>query len=34
MDEYDALVERLKKERAQTLARYTDLSEEIVRAVS
>jgi len=34
MAEYDAFVQRLKQERAETLARYTDLSEEIVRAVS
>jgi phosphoenolpyruvate carboxykinase (ATP) len=34
MDEYRRFVERLKRERAETLARYPDLGEEIVRAVS
>ena len=34
MDEYDGFVERFKRERAETLAKYPDLSEEIVRAVS
>jgi phosphoenolpyruvate carboxykinase (ATP) len=34
MDEYDAFVERFKRERAATLHKYPDLTEEIVRAVS
>jgi phosphoenolpyruvate carboxykinase (ATP) len=34
MDEYDLLVERLKRERSDTLAKYPDLGEEITRAVS
>jgi len=34
MDEYDGFVERFKRERAETLAKYPDLTEEIVRAVS
>jgi phosphoenolpyruvate carboxykinase (ATP) len=34
MDEYSRFVERLKRERAETLAKYPDLGEEIVRAVS
>jgi phosphoenolpyruvate carboxykinase (ATP) len=34
MDEYQALVARFKQERAEHLANYPDLSEEIVRAVS
>jgi phosphoenolpyruvate carboxykinase (ATP) len=34
MDEYDAFVRRLKRERAETLEKYPQLAEEIVRAVS
>jgi phosphoenolpyruvate carboxykinase (ATP) len=34
MDEYDAFVERLKRERAETLSKYPDLTEDIIRAVS
>jgi len=34
LDEYTALVERLKRERADTLAKYGDLEPEIVRAAS
>jgi phosphoenolpyruvate carboxykinase (ATP) len=34
LDEYDRFVARLKRERAETLARYPDLDDEIVRAVS
>jgi phosphoenolpyruvate carboxykinase (ATP) len=34
MDEYQELVARFKRERAEHLAKYPDLSEEIVRAVS
>jgi phosphoenolpyruvate carboxykinase (ATP) len=34
MDEYGAFVERFKAERAETLARYPDLTDGIVRAVS
>jgi phosphoenolpyruvate carboxykinase (ATP) len=34
LDEYEAFVERFKSERAETLAKYPDLSEEIVRTVS
>jgi phosphoenolpyruvate carboxykinase (ATP) len=34
MDEYDAFVRRFKQERAETLAKYPQLAEEIVRAVS
>jgi phosphoenolpyruvate carboxykinase (ATP) len=34
MDEYYALVDRFKRERTETLTKYTDLSEEIIRAVS
>jgi len=34
MGEYQAMIERLKRERAETLAKYTDLTEDIVRAVS
>jgi phosphoenolpyruvate carboxykinase (ATP) len=34
MDEYDALVERLKHERTETLRKYPDLTEDIIRAVS
>jgi phosphoenolpyruvate carboxykinase (ATP) len=34
MDEYDAFVERFKRERAETLAKYSDLTEDIIRAVS
>ncbi|HEX2069789.1 MAG TPA: phosphoenolpyruvate carboxykinase (ATP), partial [Actinomycetota bacterium] len=32
VEEYDAFVERFKRERLETLSKYTDLSEEIVRA--
>jgi phosphoenolpyruvate carboxykinase (ATP) len=32
--DYDGLVERLKRERLETLRRYEDLTEDIVRAVS
>ncbi|MDP8955979.1 MAG: phosphoenolpyruvate carboxykinase [Actinomycetota bacterium] len=32
LDEYDAFVERFKRERVEALTKYTDLSEEIVRA--
>lgn len=34
LDEYDAFVERFKRERTETLAKYPDLTEDIVRAVS
>ena len=34
MDEYTAFVQRFRSERAETLAKYPQLSEEIVRAVS
>jgi phosphoenolpyruvate carboxykinase (ATP) len=34
MDEYDAFVQRFKRERTQTLSKYSDLTEDIVRAVS
>jgi hypothetical protein len=34
MDEYRAMVERLKRERTETLAKYPDLGEEIVRAIA
>jgi phosphoenolpyruvate carboxykinase (ATP) len=34
MDEYDAFVDRFKRERVDELGKYTLLSEEIVRAVS
>jgi phosphoenolpyruvate carboxykinase (ATP) len=34
LDEYDAFVERFKKERTETLGRYPDLTEDIIRAVS
>jgi phosphoenolpyruvate carboxykinase (ATP) len=34
MDEYAAFVDRFKRERLETLARYTDLSDDIVRAVA
>jgi phosphoenolpyruvate carboxykinase (ATP) len=34
MDEYTGFVEQFKRERAQELARYPELTEEIVRAVS
>ncbi len=34
MSEYDAFVERFKRERAETLAKYSDLTEDIIRAVS
>jgi phosphoenolpyruvate carboxykinase (ATP) len=34
MDEYHAFVERFKRERADTLAKYPDLTEDIIRAVS
>ena len=34
MDEYDSFVQRFKRERAETLHKYPDLTEEIVRAVS
>jgi phosphoenolpyruvate carboxykinase (ATP) len=34
LDEYAAFVERFKKERAETLAKYPDLTEDIIRAVS
>jgi len=34
LDEYTAFVERLKGERAKTLAKYRDLEPEIVRAAS
>jgi phosphoenolpyruvate carboxykinase (ATP) len=34
LDEYTAFVERLKRERAETLTRYRDLEPEIVRAAS
>jgi phosphoenolpyruvate carboxykinase (ATP) len=33
MDEYAAFVDRLKGERVETLRKYPELSEEIVRAV-
>jgi len=34
MDEYQRFVERFKRERVQELARYPDLTEDIVRSVS
>jgi len=34
MDEYQGVVERLKRERSEELAKYPDLSQEIVRSVS
>jgi len=34
MDEYAGFVERFKRERAETLAKYSDLTEDILRAVS
>jgi phosphoenolpyruvate carboxykinase (ATP) len=34
MDEYDAFVQRFKHERTETLAKYSDLTEDIIRAVS
>jgi phosphoenolpyruvate carboxykinase (ATP) len=34
MGQYEDLVARLKRERAETLAKYPDLAEEIIRAVS
>jgi phosphoenolpyruvate carboxykinase (ATP) len=34
MDEYNAFVDRFKRERVDELGKYTLLSEEIVRAVS
>jgi phosphoenolpyruvate carboxykinase (ATP) len=34
MDEYDAFVQRFKRERTETLTKYPDLTEDIVRAVS
>jgi phosphoenolpyruvate carboxykinase (ATP) len=34
LGEYDAFVERLKRERTETLAKYSDLTEDIIRAVS
>jgi phosphoenolpyruvate carboxykinase (ATP) len=34
MDEYQAFIERFRSERAETLAKYPELSEGIVRAVS
>jgi phosphoenolpyruvate carboxykinase (ATP) len=34
MDEYAGFVERLKRERTETLAKYSDLTEDILRAVS
>jgi hypothetical protein len=34
MDEYASLVGRFKAERAEALAKYHDLSEDIVRTVS
>jgi phosphoenolpyruvate carboxykinase (ATP) len=34
LDEYEAMVARLKRERAETLATYPDLLEEIVRAIA
>jgi phosphoenolpyruvate carboxykinase (ATP) len=34
MDEYAAFIDRFKRERADELAKYSDLSEEIVRSVS
>jgi phosphoenolpyruvate carboxykinase (ATP) len=34
LDEYDAFVERFKRERKETLAQYSDLTEGIIRAVS
>ncbi|HEY3211509.1 MAG TPA: phosphoenolpyruvate carboxykinase [Actinomycetota bacterium] len=34
MDEYEAFVERFKRERTDSLAKYSDLTEEIIRAVS
>jgi phosphoenolpyruvate carboxykinase (ATP) len=34
MDEYESFVARFKKERAETLAKYPDLSADIVRTVS
>jgi len=34
LGEYDAFVERFKRERTETLAKYSDLAEDIIRAVS
>jgi phosphoenolpyruvate carboxykinase (ATP) len=34
MDEYTGFVERLKRERKETLQKYADLGQEIVRAIS
>jgi phosphoenolpyruvate carboxykinase (ATP) len=34
LDEYDGFVQRFKKERTETLTKYPDLTEDIVRAVS
>jgi phosphoenolpyruvate carboxykinase (ATP) len=34
MDEYEGFVERFKRERTETLAKYSDLTEDILRAVS
>jgi phosphoenolpyruvate carboxykinase (ATP) len=34
MDEYDAFVQRFKRERTEALSKYPDLTEDIVRAVS
>jgi len=34
MEEYQGFVERLKRERRESLGRYSDLTEDIVRAVS
>src|SRR6266511_24746 len=34
LSEYDAFVERFKRERTETLAKYSDLAEDIIRAVS
>ncbi len=34
MSEYDAFVERFRRERADTLTKYSDLTEDIIRAVS
>ena len=34
MDEYERFVERFKKERTETLRKYPDLDDEIVRAVA
>jgi phosphoenolpyruvate carboxykinase (ATP) len=34
IDEYDAFVQRFKRERADALSKYSDLTEDVVRAVS